>query len=968
MIFNLFKSKPNWQHKDSNIRIAAINDELNIESKDEKLILLAMLNEDASEIVRRAVLLKLNSFDEFLNASINNDNVSVKEFSLLQVQNVLSNQHAISLSVDAKNEFLAKEIAKEKPNTTLLSHWLEKEVEPSIVLRVFNFLIQRKNPAQFILQTFTKKQSIEIQQMILALELPELKDSSLLNKLNKKSASQEITQQINERLAELLEQKEKPKRVLKQKQLLLSKLLALKEQSDYGQYLSVKTTLEQEWLEDISDLNCLSQEEHNLLVSKFEKIIDQLTQLFASKEEAFEQAKIAEQLLSDKKTASKNFSDTLNELEKKITTAVFEGDNANEELINQNEFSNQLNDLTRAISNSVLNSKEQISFLQKVSDLEVRLTQLPEIAESVSEATYLISKISQLSLPQHLNDLSERQEVYVDWLKQWKSVYKKAHGILPQSIINAHSEISTTWKVGLKPLEQEQKQLFSQTKKKLFDLKRLLASGKYKVCFGLFKGVSQSFALLSQSQQQHLQRDFENVSLKMAEISDWEHYIATPRKQELIIEINKLVSEPLDDPNAQANKVKEYRKTWNSLGHADESVDKELNEQFNVACEQAFAPCRIFYAEQEKLRSVHLETRNKILEDATKLTETVQSSSLENPSFDFKELDGKLNKIQQRWQQSGEIDRQQYQKLAKQFRATVQPVKNAIKQFHDANSTKKQALIVKAEQQFEVEDIFQAIEAVKVLQKEWREIGFAGSHQETKLWQKFRAINDKIFAKRSHVKSEQQAELSQIANDYEYKLAEIKSNLAESTPNNTDKTLLVNAKEQAHALLNSVITNKPVIKSVANAIELFIKETNAKIEQLQVEQDKIRWVNLFTLLEKAAQDDFLHTVDNLSDQTEFHSLSNFWQKRLSEYCLRTNSANVDSRAEKTLELEILAQVESPAELANQRMKVQVSLMQEQMQSSAKINLTQCLVDWLNLGRLEASDFTLIARLRNIFVS
>ena len=1006
MIFNLFKRKNNWQHKDSNIRIAAINEELKIDSNDDKTILLSLLNEDSNELVRRAVLLKLNSIDEYFNASFTNDKKTVQVFAMGQVQDILAGKHKIILASDKKQAFLTK-VTKvtNTPNATtvtnerkektadvaLLSHWLEHEVEPSLILNLFEILVKKKNTAQFLLHVFTKKQSAKVQKSLLSLELKELKDASLLTKLSKKSVNDEVIQLINDRLAQLIEQTEKPKRLLKQKQLLLSKLLALKDQPNYAQYLTNKTDLEQQWQHDLSDITCLSEDEQQMLLSKFTKITRQLTQIFAPKKEAYHQAKIAEQLHNDKKVAKDDFNKVITELNQKITTAVFEGhlegnvkgdvegtfegNNTEDELLNQYDFSNKLTQLNEKIAASALNAAEQAEFLQKSAQLEKRLTQLPEIAQSVSEATYLISKISQLALPQSLSELNDRQQTYYDWLDSYKAVNKKAQGVLPQSIIDAHKEITQAWQRGLKPLQKEQKQLFDQTKKKLIDLKRLHANGKYKVCFGLFKGVSQAIILLSSQQQLQLQRDFDNVSEKMAEVSDWEHYIATPRKQELLVEINALITTPLDEPNAQADKVKHYRKTWNSLGHADETIDKELNDQFNLACEQAFAPCRLFYAEQEKLRAMHLVTRNKIVEDAARLAETIKTAEFESSSIDFKELDGKLNKLQQRWQQSGEVDRQEYQKLFREFKNTIKPVNNAIKHFHDTNGTLKQALIVKAEQQLIIEDIYQAIETIKNLQQQWRDIGFAGSHQESKLWQTFRSINDQVFAKRDQAKTEQQAELTQLAENYNQALANIKGNMKanaveidETAEVSIEKASLVYAKEKAQELLSQVIANKPVIKSVATAIEAFIKQLSAQIAQKNVEQENKSWLSLFTILEKVAQDEFVITADNISDEAEYQQLTSFWQKRLTEQCLLKTQASAESRADKTLALEVLAQVESPAELAQQRMAVQVSLMQEQMQSSETIDLQQSFADWLSLGKLEVSDFALLARIKKIFIS
>jgi len=49
------------------------------------------------------------------------------------------------------------------------------------------------------------------------------------------------------------------------------------------------------------------------------------------------------------------------------------------------------------------------------------------------------------------------------------------------------------------------------------------------------------------------------------------------------------------------------------------------------------------------------------------------------------------------------------------------------------------------------------------------------------------------------------------------------------------------------------------------------------------------------------------------------------------------------------------------------MVVQVSLMQEQMQSSANIDLAQRFADWLRLGKLTAEDLALLVRIKKIFI-
>jgi len=972
MIFSrLFKTKNKWQAKDSNVRIAAINEDLSIDNPEEKALLLSLLASDASELVRRAALLKLHNVDVYIATSQQNDHAGVKQFALSQVNAILANKHDISLTIEEKQHFL-----QQASNQHFLAHWLEQEQEPSLVVALFKQISQqltqqsqKKNTAHAFTQLFAQKQHSAIQTQLLALSLPELSlpelaETSLLTKLLKKSASAAVSAIIDEKLAQLLAAKEKPEQLQKQLQLLLSKLLSLKDSADYGLYQTKRSALEAEWQQSLASFSCLSAEQQTTFTQKYQKISAQLSQIFAPKAEAYQQEKIAQQLLIDKQTAQEHFTAAIANINQVITTAVFE-----DQSLDQQVFSEQLAELKQKVANSVLNEVEQAKLKQQISALAKRLTQLPEIAQSVSEATYLLSNISQLTLPLTIADLNDRQHIYQDWLVKWQAVETKASGSLPPSIKTAHQEIVTLWRHGLKPLQAEQKQLFAQTKKKLIDIKRLLINGKYKVCFGLFKGVKQVHPLLSSQQQHQLERDFEQVTEKMAEVSDWEHYIATPRKQQLLAEIMALVQSPLDNPNDQAEKVKQFRKTWNSLGHADEAIDKALNEQFNQACEQAFAPCRLFYAEQEKLRAQHLTERNNIIDQASQIAKSfAQSQTLEQTdnenAANFKRLDGQLNKLQQTWNQTGEVDRKEYQRLQQKFKQILVPIKIAIKAFHESNGNKKQALIVQAQQQLAIDDVFQAIEKVKQLQQQWRDVGFAGTRQENKLWQDFRQVNDEIFAKREQLKTQQHDAQAELVEQFNQSLTDIKVKLGLGV--NPNKAQLSQAKQEAEILLSAVRADKPVIKALANSIENFVKDIQTQLMAVAQQEQQASWLSLFTLLKNMASAENEIVIEDIVNASDFRQLTNFWQKRLHEQVSLTSNVNAEARNTKTLAIEILAQVESPAEYAQQRMAVQVQLLQEQMLSGAEIDLTQQLVDWLQLGKLSRDDLILLTRLEKIF--
>jgi hypothetical protein len=954
MIFSsLFKTKANWQHKDVAVRIAAINDELSVNNPEQQLILTDIIKQDASDLVRRAALIKVASFDCYLAQSQENNQDKVKQFAAKQVHDILATDHSIVLNAEQKQALLSKQAQSPLLGTALLEAWLAHEQDSDLIINLYQQVSARKTSSHLLHHTFSQKQDAKLQAFL----LEQIDDVKVLEKLSKKACNEDISLKIQTKLTSIQEAVEKPQKLSKQIQLTLAKLQALKDVADYSVYKKRKSVLVDDWLSLGPELTVFSADEISVFNDKYQNIMTHLEKLFVAKAENYQQQIISDKLAHDKQQDKKAFTGQLSHISQALTTAVFSSDNLDED-----SFKAQLAELTTDIKSSVLNNNEQATFITQVNQLNQRLGQIPDIAESVSQATNLISKISQLTLPKSLAELNDRQQTYNDWLKAWRQIEIKTAGILPSTIVDAQKEIVSTWQGGFKSLLSQQKELFFQHKKKLHDIKRLLNNGKFKVCFGLFKGVKETFDVLSAQQKQQLQKDFDTVSEKMVELSDWEHYIATPRKQELLLAIQTLVDTPLDNPNEQAAKVKEYRNTWNSLGHAEEDVDKQLNEQFNALCEQAFAPCRLFYAEQDKLREQHLAQRQQLLAQAEKLVATLERDQLAQ-AVDFKKLDGQLNQLQQNWQNAGEVDRNQYKKLQQQFKNIVTPIRNAISAFHTSNSAEKQALIAKAEKLLASDDVFNAIESVKQLQQTWRTVGFAGNHQESQLWQKFRQVNDELFAKRQQVKTEQQAAQSSQQLDFENQFSVIENAFNEITPQKDNKALNM-VKQDVDALLVQVIANKPVIKAVANRLERLTKEIDQLVKSNNETQLKQSWVNLFELMCLHAKQELDSTAILTCGQ--FDKLTSFWQKRVQEHVKLTEQVTDSSRFDKTLEIEILAQASSPQELATQRLQVQVKLMQDQMLSGTEIDLNKLLVQWLMLGKFNQEELPLIERLQGIY--
>ena len=559
MIFSKFLKKK-WQHKNSSVRVEAINNNLSIEQPEQREIIAQLASDDENENVRRAALIKLASYQSWLKHSQENSMAKVKQYAGKKIAAILTGQDEIKISEQEKLAYIAT-----YNHYSLYEDWLKIAENSNLVIALFEKIANKSKDAvgtkltlkpHLLLNLFSQKQNIEVQQYI----IDKVDDIELLEKLKKKSTHADITEQLTDKISRLQFAIEQPIVLRKKINLVLAKLQALKDQYDYQVYIAKRGQLVDEWQALASEFDCFLTDEVNSFTAKKATILAQLDKLFAVKAEQHAQAEIARELDEKKQQARQHFEKTLAIIDQTLTTSIFE----NEE-IDEQQYQTLFDKLTSEIIASVLIKDEQNAFITKICQQQQKLQQLPEIAQSVSDATHLISKISQLALPTTVVEMNDRLAIYQQWLTNWKDAEKKASGSLPDSIKSSAQEIQKKWREALKPLQQQQKQEFSATQKKLHDVKRLIGAGKYNVAFGVFKKAKQLFNALSEQQQHRIQKDYDAINEKIAELADWEYYIATPRKQKLLAEIKAIVDTPLDNPNEQAEKVKQYRKTWNSF-------------------------------------------------------------------------------------------------------------------------------------------------------------------------------------------------------------------------------------------------------------------------------------------------------------------------------------------------------------------------------------------------------------------
>ena len=86
MIFSkLFANRSNWQHKDVNVRVQAIENELNLDNEQERQIVINLAENDESDLVRRSALIKLGDINHWLAFGLQDKHQGIVKFAEKQI-------------------------------------------------------------------------------------------------------------------------------------------------------------------------------------------------------------------------------------------------------------------------------------------------------------------------------------------------------------------------------------------------------------------------------------------------------------------------------------------------------------------------------------------------------------------------------------------------------------------------------------------------------------------------------------------------------------------------------------------------------------------------------------------------------------------------------------------------------------------------------------------------------------------
>ncbi|MCM2328540.1 MAG: DUF349 domain-containing protein [Lysobacter sp.] len=465
------------------------------------------------------------------------------------------------------------------------------------------------------------------------------------------------------------------------------------------------------------------------------------------------------------------------------------------------------------------------------------------------------------------------------------------------------------------------------------------------------KAIKGEAGALPKPTQQRMGR----VGQQLGELERWETFGQQTARVQLCERAEALAAPGLDAARTAAE-VKKLREEWKALDAQHAGVPRALWERFDGACEKAYAPAAQHFKELAAQRKAARKQREDFIEAAA-----AHAPTLLGETPDPRAIEKWLRETDRAWREGnlGSVDPGAWKKLDARLKEALAPLRAVLGASREQAKSGRLALIAEVEALQPRAMDREAPSLVKAIQARWQEHSKAhplAQRDERALWERFRAACDAVFEARHAKRKEEDGRKHEGRRSLEDVCAQLEQLARETEKEEKDvRAAFRDLQDRWRAGTRSPDPSlralegrfRSASKSVEGALAARARAREAVVWQALAERDR-----LCEELEAAVvAGGGPVSPDAANDRWgAMPALPPAWEKKLvarrdAALAALADPASTDAhrsriergtgaRREGLLELEMALGIESPAEMQQQRLAMQVKLLKERFGGGA----------------------------------
>lgn len=531
-------------------------------------------------------------------------------------------------------------------------------------------------------------------------------------------------------------------------------------------------------------------------------------------------------------------------------------------------------------------------------------------------------------------------------------------------------------------LARHQKQIerkLSTLPARLDELEAHLHAGELKKADPLYQSIS---ATLEQARSAELGREavaaadarFKAIAPQLRELRHWRRWSSDEHRALLCAEIEELAADTQHPDEQSVNRLQELKEQWQQLDRQGAPADAARWQRFRAAADRIRERCKPYLEAQAALRSENRKQREAL---AARLEEFLAKVDWER--VEWKKLSRAAREMRQAWASlstapGADAQGARERAIEGRFRRALRRLERALAEERARNQAEKHQLIEQMQALAEEPDLRRAVDQAKQLQHQWHTTVPARHRDENTLWQQFRAASDAVFARRD---AEYEARGASLRANQEMREGICRDLLAlaesASTPSSAELEQQLSALKRRWHDTEAL----PLPRQAQAPLQQRWREALASAQaRLAAQREGERWAGLDCLARRAdycdsaarrlatgapGADDCAalrrgwEALPAVEDAQLAEMLSTRFDQVLAacsdpqqrEALASLLDDNLRKRESLCLDLEIIAQIDSPEELREARMQRQVERLRDRMGEGEHeaADITERLQDW-----------------------
>jgi hypothetical protein len=445
-----------------------------------------------------------------------------------------------------------------------------------------------------------------------------------------------------------------------------------------------------------------------------------------------------------------------------------------------------------------------------------------------------------------------------------------------------------------------------------------------------------------------------HVRAELKRLSDWARWGGNVSREELIKAVEQMATQSL--PMAElAKKVGSMRERWKALDSLSGAAPKTLWERFDAACSVAYAPAAAHFRQLAEERHANAAKGQALLDEAKAEIARLQEQGAAQAGLQWKQVAAEVQRLRTAWSHLGAIDRKDKKRLDQEFTDALNVLQGPLEQQRKDEMGQREALI-DAVNALDPQDRH-TLDAIRDIQQRWQTQARAvplERRAEQMLWQRFRAACDAVFASRKETANALDAgrrehEAAKIAI-----CEQLEAGALEATPASASKLLRdaatawqaagpvpraheARVEQRYQAAIALVQEHVDTVRRAVGAAQASALRDKLRLcvalEQALVTPapDEIDWAarwSALPALDSAAERALKGRFDAAVTAMAGDDAGRARHARLLE-------ANRPTLLQDLLRQEIAAGIDSGAEFARERLKLQVDVLQSSLKSGQK---------------------------------